>query len=68
MKTITATNCKDAEEMLHSGIRHVELACDIDHDDFFRIASYWCDRGAKIAKKNSHFIISLKGFLIPPNE
>lgn len=54
--------------MLHSGISKVELAYDIDSDDFFRFATSWCDRGAKISKGNDHFVVSLKGFSIPPNE
>ncbi|MEE2499279.1 hypothetical protein PRA75_11670 [Klebsiella pneumoniae] len=32
---------------------------------FFRIASDWCDTGAKIKKDEDGFIISLKGFPIP---
>lgn len=68
MVTIKARNCRDAEEMLHTGISNVELAYDINSDDFFRFASHWCDRGAKISRKNNHFIVSLKGFVIPPNE
>ncbi|VFT74174.1 Uncharacterised protein [Klebsiella aerogenes] len=31
----------------------------------FRIASDWCDTGAKIKKDEDGFIISLKGFPIP---
>lgn len=68
MIIVKAKNCRDAEEMLNSGISKVELACDINSDDFFRLASHWCDRGAKIFRKNNHFVISLKGFSIPPNE
>lgn len=54
--------------MLHSGINKVELAYDIDSDDFFRLASHWCDRGAKISRGNEHFVVSLKNFAIPSNE
>ncbi|WP_158783631.1 hypothetical protein [Pantoea sp. BAV 3049] len=68
MATIKAKNYRDAEEMLQSGINKVELAYDIDSDDFFRFATRWCDRGAKISKGNDHFVVSLKGFSIPPNE
>lgn len=32
---------------------------------FFRIASDWCDTGAKIKKDGDEFVISLKGFSIP---
>ncbi|MGE9552762.1 hypothetical protein ACQPT2_16450 [Erwinia amylovora] len=68
MVAIKAKNHKDAEEMLHAGISKVELAYDIDSDDFFRFATRWCDRGAKISKGNHHFVVSLKGFSIPPND
>jgi|UPI0002D56B47 hypothetical protein len=68
MAIIKARNFRDAEEMLHSGINKVELAYDIDSDDFFRLASHWCDRGAKISRGNEHFVVSLKNFAIPSNE
>lgn len=67
MPTVKATNLKDAEDLLYSGIRKVELAYDIDSDDFFRLATHWCDRGAKISKGHQHFVVSVKGFDIPPN-
>ncbi|VTR29308.1 Uncharacterised protein [Serratia fonticola] len=35
---------------------------------FFQLASLWCDQGAKISKGKKHFIVSLKGFRIPPND
>ena len=65
---IKAKNLKDAEEMLHSGINRVELAYDIGSDDFFRLASRWCERGAKISKSERHFVVSIKGMSIPSNE
>ncbi|MEN5014881.1 hypothetical protein ABEH87_00770 [Erwinia sp. Eh17-17] len=67
MAIIKAKNFKDAEELLHSGINKVELAYDIGSDDFFRLASQWCERGAKISKGHDHFVVSLKSFAIPPN-
>ncbi|MEM6160809.1 hypothetical protein AAH446_09690 [Erwinia sp. P6884] len=68
MATIKARNFRDADEMLHSGITKVELAYDIGSDDFFRLASHWCDRGAKISRGTDHFIVSLKGFAVPSND
>lgn len=68
MVIIKAKNDQDAEELLHSGINKVELAYDIGSDDFFRLASRWCARGAKISRGQNHFIVSLKGFSIPPND
>lgn len=63
-----AKNLKDAEDLLHSGISKVELAYNIGSDDFFHLASHWCERGAKISKGQRHFIVSQKGFAIPPND
>lgn len=54
--------------MLHAGISKVELAYDINCDDFFRLASHWCERGAKISRGNDHFVVSLKNFAIPRND
>ncbi len=68
MAIARAKNNRDAEEMLLSGINKVELAYEIDSDDFFRFASHWCDRGAKISRGNEYFVVSLKGFAIPPND
>ncbi len=68
MTIIKAKNRKDTEELLSSGIHKVELEWEIGSDDFFRLASYWCERGAKITKGRNHFIISLKGLAIPPND
>ncbi|WP_215800819.1 hypothetical protein [Pantoea dispersa] len=64
---IKAKNLQDAEELLHSGISKVELAYDIGSDDFFRLASHWCDRGARITKGYHHFVVQMKSFAIPPN-
>jgi len=65
---IKAKSLQDAEELLHSGISKVELAYNIGSDDFFRLASRWCDRGARITKGHHHFVVSVKGFAIPPND
>ena len=43
-----------------------QLSTASDYNEFFRIASDWCDTGAKIKKEGDNFIISLKGFPIPP--
>lgn len=67
MATVKAKNFKDAEDLLYSGISKVELAYDIGSDDFFRLATHWCDRGARISKGQDNFVVSLKGLSIPPN-
>lgn len=61
----TASNYSEACDMLRSGyVKHVRLNWNIGSDEFFRIASDWCDTGAKIKKDEDGFIISLKGFPI----
>lgn len=48
---IKATNHQEAEKLIRYGTaKKIELAYDIDSDDFFQLASLWCDRGAKISK------------------
>lgn len=69
MTMVKAVNHQEAETLIRSGIaKKIELAYDIDSDDFFQLASLWCEQGAKISKGKEHFIISLKGFRIPPND
>ena len=47
----TASNYSEACDMLRSGyVKHVRLNWNIGSDEFFRIASDWCDTGAKIKK------------------
>ncbi|AXZ47096.1 hypothetical protein AM363_09075 [Citrobacter freundii] len=47
----TACNYGEACEMLRSGyVKHVRLSWNVGSDEFFRIASDWCDAGAKIKK------------------
>ncbi|WP_105571146.1 hypothetical protein [Cronobacter sakazakii] len=62
----TAATYREACELLRSGyVKHVRLGWDVGSDEFFRIASDWCDAGAKIKKEGDAFVISLKGFLVP---
>ncbi|AML57905.1 Uncharacterised protein [Serratia rubidaea] len=69
MATIKAVNHQQAETLIRSGTaKKIELAYDIGSDDFFQLATLWCDRGAKITKGKEHFVVSLKGFRIPPND
>ncbi|OON37137.1 hypothetical protein BTJ39_20665 [Izhakiella australiensis] len=68
MAIVKAKSAGDAEKLLLSGAKKVELAYDIGSDDFFRLASHWCERGAKISRSNRYFVVSLKGLSIPPND
>lgn len=69
MITIHAKSTSEAEKLLASGTTSkVLLDYSVTTDDFFRIADAWCAQGAKISKKAGMFVISLKGFHIPPND
>ncbi|UQY42957.1 hypothetical protein M1E08_06630 [Erwinia sp. PK3-005] len=68
MAAVKAKNVQDTEALLHSGVNKVELDWEIDSDDFFHLASHWCARGAKITRSRQHFVLSVKGFAIPPND
>ena len=62
----TASNYCEACDLLRSGfVKHVRLNWNIGSDEFFRIATDWCDAGAKIKKERDSFVISIKGFPIP---
>lgn len=62
----SASNYGEACELLRSGyVKYVRLNWNVGSDEFFRIASDWCDAGAKIKKEGENFIISLKGFPVP---
>lgn len=69
MRRVTAANIKEAESYLFLGEKiEVELAFSITTDEFFTIASDWCERGAKIKKGDEFFTIYIKDFYIPPND
>ncbi|POP46797.1 hypothetical protein CHU32_07740 [Superficieibacter electus] len=68
-QTSVARNYAEACELLRSGyVKQVRLNWNVGSDEFFRIASDWCDTGAKIKKEGGSFIIALKGFPIPPQQ
>ncbi len=47
-----AHSYREACELLRSGfVKQVRLDWNIGTDEFFRIASDWCDAGAKIKKR-----------------
>ncbi len=60
----TARNYGEACNLLRSGfVKHVRLNWNIESDEFFRIASDWCDAGAKIKKKAIVSLFRSKAFL-----
>jgi hypothetical protein len=69
MSVIQAKSLHEAEDLLNSGIvKKVELAFNINSDEFFKLALECGDRGAKITKGKNFFIITLKKWVIPSND
>ena len=61
-----AESYEQACDLLRSGVvKSVRLNWNINTDDFFKIASDWCDPGVKIIRDNDNFIISIKDSYIP---
>ncbi|MDH2899177.1 MULTISPECIES: hypothetical protein [Rahnella] len=69
MSVIQAKSLHEAEDLLNSGIvKKVELAFNINSDEFFKLALECGDRGAKITKGKEHFVITFKKWVIPSND
>lgn len=66
MSTALAVTIQQAKDLIKSGgFRKVELSFDIDSDEFFNFASEFCSQGAKITRKNDHFVVILPKLPIP---
>lgn len=60
MKSANAKSYKKANELLKSGeYREVVLDFDISADEFFELADRWAEKGAKIRKEDSKFVVKL---------
>ncbi|CAM4009545.1 hypothetical protein RABR111495_23255 [Rahnella bruchi] len=69
MSVIQAKSLHEAEDLLNSGIvKKVELAFNINSDEFFKLALECGDRGAKITKGKEYFVITFKKWVIPSND
>jgi len=69
MSVIQAKSLHEAEDLLNSGIvKKVELAFDINSDEFFKLALECGDRGAKITRGKEFFVITFKKWVIPSNQ
>ncbi|MBU9858324.1 hypothetical protein [Rahnella bonaserana] len=69
MSVIQAKSLHEAEDLLNSGIvKKVELAFNINSDEFFKLALECGDRGAKITKGKEYFVITFKKWAIPSND
>ncbi|PKE30936.1 hypothetical protein CWS43_09645 [Rahnella sp. AA] len=69
MSVIQAKSLHEAEDLLNSGIvKKVELAFDINSDEFFKLALECGDRGAKITRGKEFFVITFKKWVIPSND
>ncbi len=69
MPLVKATTHSDTLRFIQGGVvKKIELDYSIDSDEFFQLASEWCEKGAKIKKDNGNFVITLKAPSIPPND
>ncbi|MCK8147073.1 hypothetical protein [Citrobacter sedlakii] len=48
--------------------RKIELAFDVNADEFFTLSRLTGDKGGKITKPGEYFVISLKNFPVPPQQ
>ncbi|MFK3703819.1 hypothetical protein EDF73_111129 [Raoultella sp. BIGb0138] len=61
MGTIKANNLAQAKQLLDSGeANKVELAFELDSDEFFNFAIEYCTNGSKLTRNEDHFVISRK--------
>ncbi|MDE8556103.1 hypothetical protein [Pantoea vagans] len=67
MKTVKAHSIERANELLSSGVTlNVELCFELTTDEFFTFTDYWCERGAKVTKKENFIIKIRHSPTIPP--
>lgn len=62
-----AKNAAEAVQLiLDGGACQIELAFDINADEFFTLSLLAGDKGGKIIKLGAYFVISLKNFPVQP--
>lgn len=60
-------NAAEAIRLIQDGTeRKIELAFDINADEFFTISRLAGEKGGKITKPGEFFVVSLKNFPVPP--
>lgn len=63
-----ARNLDELNDMLSSGDhKSVMIGYELSADEFFGIAMYWGDRGAKIKRVDGSFLVKLGKNTIPPH-
>ena len=61
MQNVKVTNQKDARNSIKSRkFKKVELAYELNSDDFFELATVCCQAGDKIKKGDDYFTVTLK--------
>lgn len=69
MSTAKASGLKQAKQLLDSGsVRRVELEFELDSDSFFAFASEYCSDGARLTRKDNHFVITKQKTEVPSND
>lgn len=69
MDYVIASNQDELNELLSSGEhKAVLIGYDLSADEFFGIAMYWGDRGAKIKRVDGSFLIKPGKNILPPND
>lgn len=68
MDYVIASNLDELNELLSSGEhKSVLIGYELSADEFFGIATYWGDRGAKIKRVDGSFLVKPGKYAIPPN-
>ncbi|OQP30515.1 hypothetical protein [Pantoea latae] len=63
-----AGDLDELNDLLSSGQhKAVVIGYELSADEFFGIAMYWGDRGAKIKRVDGSFLVKLGKNAIPPN-
>ncbi|MCB3612898.1 hypothetical protein H5796_25640 [Klebsiella pneumoniae] len=69
MSTAKASSLEQARHLLESGsVRKVELEFELDSDAFFALTTKYCSDGARLTRKDNHFVITKQKTKIPPND
>ncbi|RPD94647.1 hypothetical protein BBB56_20290 [Candidatus Pantoea deserta] len=70
MDYVIASNLDELNELLSSGDhKAVMIGYELSADEFFGIAMYWGDRGAKIKRVDGSFLVKLgKSTVLPGDE
>lgn len=69
MDYVIANSLDELNELLSSGKhKSVLIGYELSADEFFGIAMYWGDRGAKIKRVDGSFLVKMGRNAIPPGD